>query len=57
MILGCYVTFFRSHQQLCIEVAGKGAGALVTIYGTANKNQAAMQRRIQRLAESLQGLK
>ncbi len=57
MILGCYVTFFRSHQQVCIEAVRKGSGTTVTVYGTANKNKAAMQRRIQRLAESLKGLK
>jgi cytochrome c biogenesis protein len=56
MILGCYVTFFRSHQQLCIEAVRQGSGTQVTVYGTANKNKAAMERRIQRLAESLKGL-
>jgi cytochrome c biogenesis protein len=57
MILGCYVTFFRSHQQLCIEAVSRGSGTQVTVYGTANKNKAAMDRRIQRLAESLKNLK
>jgi cytochrome c biogenesis protein len=57
MILGCYVTFFRSHQQLCIEAVSRGSGTQVTVYGTANKNKAAMERRIQRLAESLKNLK
>jgi len=57
MILGCYVTFFRSHQQVCVEVVRKGSGALVTIYGTANKNKATMQRRIQRLAMALKEMK
>ncbi len=57
MILGCYVTFFRSHQQVCVEAVRKGSGALVTIYGTANKNKASMQRRIQRLAIALKEMK
>jgi cytochrome c biogenesis protein len=56
MILGCYVTFFRSHQQVCVEVLGNGSGARVTIYGTANKNRASMQRRIQKLARALKDL-
>jgi cytochrome c biogenesis protein len=57
MILGCYVTFFRSHQQLCIEAVGKGSGTQVTVCGTANKNKAAVQRRIQKLARALKDLK
>jgi cytochrome c biogenesis protein len=57
MILGCYVTFFRSHQQLCIEAVRKGSGTQVSVYGTTNKNKTAMERRIQRLAESLRNLK
>ena len=57
MILGCYVTFFRSHQQICVEAVRKGSGSLVTIYATANKNKGAMQRRIQKLARALKDLK
>lgn len=57
MILGCYVTFFRSHQQVCIEAVRKGSGSEVTVSGTANKNKAAMERRIQKLAKVLTGLK
>jgi cytochrome c biogenesis protein len=57
MILGCYVTFFRSHQQVCIEAVRRGSGATVKVYGTANKNKAGMQRRVQRLAQALKGLK
>ncbi len=57
MILGCYVTFFRAHQQLCIEAVRQGSGTLVTVGGTANKNKAAVQRRVERLAEALRGLK
>jgi cytochrome c biogenesis protein len=57
MILGCYVTFFMSHQQVCIEVARQGARTQVTVFGTANKNKAAVERRIRRLAEALAGLK
>jgi len=56
MILGCYVTFFRSHQQVCIEVARKGERTQVTVSGTANKNKAAVERRVRRLAEALAGL-
>jgi cytochrome c biogenesis protein len=57
MILGCYVTFFRSHQQLCIEAVPRGSGTDITVYGTANKNKPALERRIQKLAGTLKGLK
>jgi cytochrome c biogenesis protein len=53
MIVGCYVTFFMSHQQVCIEVSRRGAVTRVTVWGTANKNKAALDRRIQRLAQRL----
>jgi cytochrome c biogenesis protein len=57
MILGCYVTFFRSHQQLCIEAVRTGSGTQVTVSGTANKNQAALGRRVQKLARALKEMK
>jgi cytochrome c biogenesis protein len=57
MILGCYVTFFRSHQQVCIEAVRTGSGTQVTVSGTANKNTAAMDRRVQKLAKALKDLK
>jgi cytochrome c biogenesis protein len=57
MILGCYVTFFQSHRQICIDLAQKGSGTQVTVSGTANKNKAALDRRVQRLARVLKGLK
>jgi len=57
MIVGCYVTFFRSHQQVCIQASRRGGVTRVTVCGTANKNKAAMERRIQRLAAALKQLK
>ena len=56
MIIGCYVTFFTSHQQLGIEATRRGAVTRVTVCGTANKNKAALERRIQRLAQRLKEL-
>jgi len=57
MILGCYVTFFTSHQQLCIQAVRHGNRTRVVVSGTANKNKAAMERRVQRLSAALQELK
>lgn len=53
MILGCYITFFMSHQQFCLDVGRDEAGSRVRIIGVANKNKLAMPRKIDALAESL----
>jgi cytochrome c biogenesis protein len=57
MIVGCYVTFFRSHQQMCIHASRQGNITRVIVSGTANKNKAAMARRVQRLSAALRQLK
>jgi cytochrome c biogenesis protein len=57
MIAGCYVTFFRSHRQVFIQASRRGGVTRVTVGGTANKNKAAMERRIQRLSAALKQLK
>ncbi len=53
MIIGCYVTFFMSHQQICIEVSKGGKSTRVTVAGTANKNKLGMQARIAKIARQL----
>jgi len=53
MIIGCYITFFMSHQQVCLEVVTTGAKTQVSIAGTANKNKAGMRTRIDRIAQKL----
>jgi cytochrome c biogenesis protein len=57
MILGCYVTFFMSHQQICVEVIAKANRSVVVVSGKANKNRMAMQNRVKKLAAKLAGLK
>ncbi|MBW2590437.1 MAG: cytochrome c biogenesis protein ResB, partial [Deltaproteobacteria bacterium] len=56
MIIGCFVTFFMSHQRLCIEVTGKGNHSMVMVAGTSNKNKIGMQRKIEILSEKLDKL-
>ncbi len=46
MILGCYVTFFTSHQQICVELAASGGKTEVIVAGTANKNKSGMQAKV-----------
>lgn len=50
MILGCYVTFFLSHQQVCIEAIRKGEQTEINISGSANKNKFNVQKKIERLS-------
>ena len=53
MILGCYVTFFMSHQRVCVHVTSDGGKRRILVAGTANKNKMGMQRKVQQLAETL----
>ena len=53
LIIGCFVTFFMSHQRLCIEVTAEGKGSRVMISGTANKNKLGMQNKVKHIAEQL----
>ncbi|MEW5908390.1 MAG: cytochrome c biogenesis protein ResB [Thermodesulfobacteriota bacterium] len=53
MILGCYITFFMSHQRVCIEVTKTGKKSKVMISGTANKNKLGILSTIRKLARSM----
>lgn len=53
MIIGCYITFFMSHQQICVELTRDGQTTRVAVAGTANKNKTGMQTRIARIAAEL----
>ena len=56
MIIGCYITFFMSHQQICLEAAAVGKNTEVVVTGTANKNKIGMQAKIDKISEDLAGL-
>lgn len=56
MILGCFVTFFMTHQRVCVEVVHKGEGSTVWVSGIANKNKLGMDRKVQQLSEILNRL-
>jgi cytochrome c biogenesis protein len=53
MIIGCYITFFMSHQQMYVELAASGKQTEVIVAGTANKNKTAMVARIKAAADKL----
>jgi cytochrome c biogenesis protein len=51
MILGCMITFFMSHRQVCVEIE---AGGAVRVAGVSNKNPLGLERQIDQLAERLE---
>ena len=53
MIIGCLVTFFMSHQRLCIEVVKIGNKTKVMVAGTANKNKLGMQARLKKFSQNV----
>jgi cytochrome c biogenesis protein len=56
MIIGIYITFFMSHQQICVAVVAKGEKSEVMVAGTSNKNKMGMQKKVTRLSERLANL-
>jgi cytochrome c biogenesis protein len=53
MIIGIFITFFMSHQRMCIEIVKTGKNSQVMVSGTSNKNKLAMQNNIKKMAEEL----
>jgi len=56
MILGCYISFFMSHQQLCVEVTQSGKKSKVMVAGTANKNKMGLQNRLKKISAKLKSV-
>ena len=56
MIIGIYITFFMSHQQVCIDIAGRGGKSRIRVAGISNKNKMGMQKKVAKLCERLTGL-
>jgi len=56
LIVGCFVTFFMSHQRVCVEVASSGNKSKVTVSGFSNKNKLGMQQKVTHLSKKLQGV-
>ena len=53
MILGCYVTFFTSHRQVCVEIVPDPKGCRVRVSGTAGKDRRGVKREVERLSRRL----
>ncbi|MBU0995874.1 MAG: cytochrome c biogenesis protein ResB [Proteobacteria bacterium] len=53
IILGCFITFFMSHQKLCVEIQKEKDNCQVMIAGTANKNKMGIKFIVDRITEKL----
>ena len=53
MILGCFVTFYLSHQQVGIVIEALPDGSRVTVAGVTNRNKLAMKNTIDKLFEEI----
>ena len=49
MIAGCFVSFYLSHQQVCIVIEPLRKNCRVTFAGTANRNKLAMKNTIEKI--------
>ncbi len=56
LIGGCLVTFFMSHQRICIDIISDTKGSRVMVAGTANKNKLGMQNKVRKISERLSQL-
>jgi cytochrome c biogenesis protein len=56
IIVGCFITFFMSHQRVCVEIIKGKTKSKVIVTGTANKNKMAMQQRVKKLSDQLADL-
>ncbi len=53
LIIGCYVTFFMSHQQVCVAVTAHKTGSRVMVAGNSNRNKYDMTMKVRKLAHTL----
>jgi cytochrome c biogenesis protein len=49
IIAGCFITFYLSHQQLCIVIEQQRKNCRVTLAGIANRNKLAMKNTTEKL--------
>lgn len=55
MIIGCWITFFMSHQTICVEIIKKSRdGCEIVVSGTANRNSQGMKLKVAKIAAQMQ---
>lgn len=54
MIIGCWITFFMSHQSYFIEIeSSQEAGSKISVSGTSNRNSQGVKLKIKKIATQL----
>jgi cytochrome c biogenesis protein len=53
MIAGCFVTFYLSHQQVCLVIDQLRKNSRVTLAGLSNRNKLAMKNTIEKLYSAM----
>jgi cytochrome c biogenesis protein len=53
MIVGCFITFFMSHERICVEVTRSKKRNKIMVAGISNKNKLGMKNKLTRLYNSL----
>jgi cytochrome c biogenesis protein len=53
IIIGCFVTFFMSHRQICVDIKKDGENCRIGVSGTANKNKLGNERKQKMIAQTL----
>jgi cytochrome c biogenesis protein len=56
MIIGFIITFFMSHQTVCVELTARGGRTHVAVAGIADRNKLGMERKTEQLAERFKSL-
>jgi cytochrome c biogenesis protein len=53
IIVGCFVTFFMSHRQICVDIVAEGQNCRILVTGAANKNKLGNERKLKIIAQIL----
>ncbi|MFW6055329.1 MAG: cytochrome c biogenesis protein ResB [Thermodesulfobacteriota bacterium] len=53
LIIGCFITFFLSHQRVCLAIVPVDGKSRVVVSGLADKNKLAMDRKVEQLSKAL----
>ena len=53
MLAGCVVTFFMSHQQVCVELTPARNKTRIAVSGTANRGKFGMERKVDGIGKKL----
>jgi cytochrome c biogenesis protein len=56
LILGCWVAFFMSHQEIMVDVRPGADSSRIQVFGTTNRNRIGFEIAMGKLGEELRRL-